>query len=700
MIYLKFKYSGLFSLFICAVLIFSSNHVTAQDCACDEYIYLNEVQNGGAVHKYKVNADGSLTEINPNGPWYPNGGVSEMSLPHGLGSDLNGYLYIGESLDSDSEIRRLDCDGSIMPTSVYSIPNTPTFNVVSTGNTAFSTTVGSQTVEAWDLCDGTSLGGVCLASNSGSTVSHGWGLYEYPEGTFYTYSASNGGSVYKFTEADLNGPCVSPLFEGPAEIGISATVYGLTVDSQGNVYIVENNFGGSGAGKILKFDASGNYICETPLDQTDGDGGYYGIYGVVYSPTCDCLYSSNFTTDDDCVSRFDLNCNYVGAVVDPVGGVANNTAAVFGKAIARQQECCPLFDSREHNQYVCDPVEGETYFMIDFLPCEFICAGQWEVVSNTAGTFNPCNNSFTYEQIGEGCFTYSYDPGANANAICQAFTIDVCVAFGETPPPPVVSQTCDEDSGVGEFTVATPCVDGSFIEYSTDNGSTWSVNMPTWAQGTSVTARCFTEGKFSCIGESTDPPIVGSCDLTTVFDLALTNMYDSFQDLDGSGTITPGDEVKFNIVVYNQGTQPATDIIVENYIPTGMTFASSMDFVAVGGGYQATIPTLAPGASATLMIILTVDSGSTGVLTNNAEIISADNDGDPSTPAPVDEDSPIGPTGSSDDTSEVGSDDDIADDSTGGTDNPADIDSYDPAQIEVGTACPDPNCFNITVRSE
>lgn len=699
MINVKYYFSGVFSVLIwVSLLLFSIGNIQAQDCACEEYVYLNEVQNGGAVHKYKVNADGSLTEINPNGPWYPDGGVSEMALPHGLGSDLNGYIYIGESLDSDSEIRRLDCDGNIMPTSVYSIPNTPTFNVVSTGNTAFSTTVGSQEVEAWNLCDGSSLGGVCLASNSGGTVSHGWGLYEYPEGTFYTYSASNGGAVYKFTEADVNGACVAPMFEGPAEIGVSATVYGLTVDSQGNVYLVENNFGGGGPGKIIKFDSSGNYVCETPLDQTDGDGGYYGIYGVVYSPTCDCIYSSNFTTTDDCVSRFDLDCNYVGPVVDAVGGVSNNTAAVFGKAIAIQPECCPLFDSKEHNQYVCDPVLGETYFMIDFLPCEFICAGQWEVVSNTAGTFNPCNNSFTYEQIGEGCFTYSYDPGASANAVCQAFVIDVCVNFGETPAPPVLTSVCD-DQGNGSFEIPTPCVDGAFIEYSTDNGSTWSATMPAWSQGIEVNARCYTEGNFACAGDPMAQPVVGTCDAVTVFDLALTNMYDSYQDLDGSGTITAGDEVKFNIVVYNQGTEPATDIVVDNYIPTGMSFASSMDFALVGGSYQATIGSLAPGASQTLMIILSVDSGVTGTLTNNAEITSADNDGDASTPAPVDEDSPIGPTGSSDDTSEVGTDNDIADDSTGGVDNPADIDSYDPAQIEVGTACPDPNCFDITIRN-
>lgn len=510
MIFKNIRSIGKSLLFMISIVGISFSSTQAQDCSCQEYLYVNEVQDG-SVHKFIIGSDGSLTEINPNGPWYPNGAATEMPLPHGLGTDLNGYVYIGESLDTDSEIRRLDCDGNIMPTSVFSIPNNPVFNLVSTGNTAFSTTVGSSDISVWDLCTGVSAGTVCLSSTSGSTVAHGWGLYEYPEGTFYTYSASNGGAVYKFTEADINGGCVSPLFEGPSQIGVPQTVYGLTVDGSGNVYIVENQFGGNGGGKIIKFDSNGNYVCETPIDSTDGDGGYYGIYGLVYSPECDCLYSSNFTTTDDCISRFDLNCNYQGPAVGPIGGPSNNADAIYGKAISTQVECCPLASTQEYTQYVCDPVPGETYFMVDFLPCEFICAGQWEVISNTAGTFNACNNSFTYEQVGDGCFQYSYDPGANnANAICTAFNIDVCVFFGSTPQPPTIGFECNED--VGTWTTVEPCEPGAIIEYSIDNGSTWSTSTPATTSGTTVIARCTTAGTFACSGESSDPPIVADCE--------------------------------------------------------------------------------------------------------------------------------------------------------------------------------------------
>jgi len=142
------------------------------------------------------------------------------------------------------------------------------------------------------------------------------------------------------------------------------------------------------------------------------------------------------------------------------------------------------------------------------------------------------------------------------------------------------------------------------------------------------------------------------CGAFEIFDLALDKVVASTNDLDGSGSVTPGDEVVYTITVYNQGGVDATDLVVADYLPTGMSFVSSPDFTLNGAIYEATIASLVAGASQPLTLTLIVDAGATGTLTNNAEITSADDDGDPATPAPVDEDSPIDATGSSDDTSE------------------------------------------------
>ena len=56
-----------------------------------------------------------------------------------------------------------------------------------------------------------------------------------------------------------------------------------------------------------------------------------------------------------------------------------------------------------------------------------------------------------------------------------------------------------------------------------------------------------------------------------VFDLALTNVYNSYVDNDGDGQLSPGDDVIFDISVFNQGTLDAYDIGIANYLPEGTT---------------------------------------------------------------------------------------------------------------------------------
>lgn len=172
-----------------------------------------------------------------------------------------------------------------------------------------------------------------------------------------------------------------------------------------------------------------------------------------------------------------------------------------------------------------------------------------------------------------------------------------------------------------------------------------------------------------------------------VFDLALTKML-------AAGQTSPfmiGAEAIFNITVVNQGTIDATSIDITDYLPSNTTYsatgstasgalttagANTANLVNNGDG-TFSIDALAAGDMVTFDIALTVGGGIiTGTLTNTAEITNA--------VGGIDEDSPLDSViGESDDTSELASDDDIADDSTGGVDNPADEDDYDLAQFEV-----------------
>ena len=92
-----------------------------------------------------------------------------------------------------------------------------------------------------------------------------------------------------------------------------------------------------------------------------------------------------------------------------------------------------------------------------------------------------------------------------------------------------------------------------------------------------------------------------------IFDLALTKAYSGYVDVDTSGTITEGDEVEFEITVYNQGDVDATDVEVTDYLPTGMSFVSSADFASTAP-HTAMITSIPAGTEATLSIVLSIDT--------------------------------------------------------------------------------------------
>ena len=58
----------------------------SQTCDCNEYIYLNEVNAGGRIYKFRLDGPTSYTDV--GNPWFQNasgsGGVID---PHGLAAD-------------------------------------------------------------------------------------------------------------------------------------------------------------------------------------------------------------------------------------------------------------------------------------------------------------------------------------------------------------------------------------------------------------------------------------------------------------------------------------------------------------------------------------------------------------------------------------------------------------------------------------
>lgn len=89
-----------------------------------------------------------------------------------------------------------------------------------------------------------------------------------------------------------------------------------------------------------------------------------------------------------------------------------------------------------------------------------------------------------------------------------------------------------------------------------------------------------------------------------------------------------GEEITFTLTAMNHGTQNATEVAVEDFLPAGLVFVSA--FTAVGG-YDPQrglwhIGDLAAGGSVSLDIVAQVSGGAAGRIENRAEIRSAEND--------------------------------------------------------------------------
>ena len=95
----------------------------------------------------------------------------------------------------------------------------------------------------------------------------------------------------------------------------------------------------------------------------------------------------------------------------------------------------------------------------------------------------------------------------------DASTMDYSIDFGfvsycppYAPAIEVTNNYCRPEI-IGEFTIDTPCRAGSTIEWSTDNGATWSTTVPIYdnANAMTVIARCVDDIDNTCISPESTP---------------------------------------------------------------------------------------------------------------------------------------------------------------------------------------------------
>ncbi len=508
-----------FVLLISLILLvpFFATTLTAQNCTCNEYVYVNEVNGIGRVHKYLANADGSLTEIFNNGDvWYPGGNASELPNPHGLGTDINGNIYVGEDLNP-SNVRQLSCDGTIVPVNEFAIPTQGQFNIATVGNTLFINDTDyytQQNILAYDLCTG-NLTDQSVTFCENVNPFGDWGFtYNANSGLFYSVSNRNfspgfDSFVWIFDINDFdNDPatCVSALPLTPTLV-TGEKIQAIESDNNGNFYIVSEDL--NGCSYILKYDATGTLVTTSARDCALDGTGYAMAIGLVYSETTGLLYLSSISNLEDCVTAFDTDLNLIGPIIGPSGG------AEAAKGINISSECCPNTPIQTITQNVCIPAGGvQQVFLNDIYGCEGnVCEGLWEVENiDQSLNYQSCDQS-VLRITGDGCATFSKvsDGMGDANQ-CGAFNITLNVCVSEEPVNPVI-DIVDNDCATntpGLISVVTPCSAGNTLEWSTDSGISWSTTVPTYDPENPVTvrARCVNDILNTCLS-------LGTADVTS-----------------------------------------------------------------------------------------------------------------------------------------------------------------------------------------
>jgi len=613
-----------FLLLLLLCLLINQSKANAQSCSCTEYLYLNDVGTG-EVHKFAVNTDGTITEV--GAPW-----MSGFTNPHGLGSDINGFLYIGD--DPTGPIYRVTCDGGTVAANAVQWNTAITGNITNIGSyggyifvNGGSSTINSNHIAVLDPCTGDYVGSVCL--NGTDNDYNDWGMQILPDGTILATEGLSWGtgdhSIWKFQfdeamvapvdDAIANGLCVDPFVDG-GYLNNYDNINGITTD--GNyLYIVTNS---DVAGTVLvKIDANtGAYVSEQ-ADDGANNVGFNGALGIVYAPTSGRLYVSGY---EDCIAIVDTaNLAYIGP------GNGTIPSGSIPKAIAILKECCPNPADLVVDKTLCTPAIGEKFFLQDLLDCDgIVCEGQWQAdAGNTGLTYDNCDQTVTISAT-EACGSFSLgSDGTGNNAQCGVFTItlnievlteavttitnDQTVCPGDVPAVLTSSTT-----GIGITyqwqSSTTSCTDG-FTDIAGANSDTYSptaVSQTTYYQLlTTVTGACSSgvcTAPSNCATIAIDPTCVS-------YDVSLDKVVNMAET-------TVGSDVTYTITVTNNG-DAVTGTTVNEVLPNGALYVSD----DVLGAYDVATGVWTIGAMATgevAVLNLTITLTEEGVSINSATV--------------------------------------------------------------------------------
>jgi len=432
----------------------------AQSCNCTEYVYLNDPDQMGSVYKFRVEADGSLTQMYSDAPtntmpYLVGGAATTPTSPHGVGVDEFGNVYVGSQRDENGGIYKYNCYGDFEEITI------PAENIAANGPgfpdwTAACNALGGPSngpagqqtnihivgdklyannwlrscypvtpiIFEYDLCTGLVAReiNICQATtgSSGFGPDLAWGFDINPvTRTLYINAGQNGIAVGSLDAACIDLTIANNFAGGPNEDQFSR---GLAYDDLGNVYV-------RGPSMIAKYAPDGTFINSITLPLNMGGNAGWGIV------IADNGYIYTSSDGMECISIYNsTDLSYVGP-----GFVVPNSGTGTSKAIAYSKECCPATPTTVIDVEVCQStLPTDTYIVSDMINCDGAFCFSSDAVpdmNNTGITYDICNNTFTIDNF-QACGVYTLNSDGNgANNPCGAF--DMIINISASNPEPI-----------------------------------------------------------------------------------------------------------------------------------------------------------------------------------------------------------------------------------------------------------------------
>jgi len=436
------------------LIIFSITcNLNSQACNCTEHIYLNDPAQMGSVYKFRIETDGTLTQLYSDAPtntlpYIIGGSMNAPMSPHGVGTDEFGNVYIGSQRDENGGIYKFNCFGEfeeiVIPAENIAA-NGPGFPDWAAACAALggpsNGSAGQQTnihivgdklytnnwlrscypvepiIFEYDLCTGLVTREITIcqptAGSSGFGPDLAWGfVIDSETRTLFFNAGQNGIAIGSLDSMCIDLAINNNFAGGPNEDEFSR---GVAFDAMGNVYV-------RGPSMLAKYASNGTFINSITLPLAmGGDNGW----GLVIA---DNGYIYTSSDGNECISIYNsTDLSYIG----PGFEVPNNGDGT-SKAIAYSKECCAAAPMSNVDIDLCiDAIPSEEYLISDMLTCPGALCFTADAVadmSNTGIVYDYCSNSFVINSP-EACGTFLFDSnGTGSNNPCGPFQVNVNVS--------------------------------------------------------------------------------------------------------------------------------------------------------------------------------------------------------------------------------------------------------------------------------